>query len=103
MKWTVFLRSPYHEDLSTFISTVTFQLHDDFRPKNRVYEKQPYEVTEQGWGQFQMFISIHFRADKHLAVKIPYHLHLLNPAQLTTEKFLFIAHYLLSILQHPFN
>lgn len=35
VKWTVYFRSACGDDLSTFISSITFQLHEDFKPKNR--------------------------------------------------------------------
>ena len=62
-KWTVFLRGSEHEDLSHAISSVVFQLHPSFKSPVRVLEKPPYEVTETGWGEFEIGITIHFKED----------------------------------------
>ena len=104
VKWTVFLRSACGDDLSQFISSVTFQLHEDFKPKNRgilfaieeifsvystyiVFRKPPYEVTEEGWGEFVLMILIQFKSDEHLTLQFPYSLHLLPAEQLTQKSY----------------
>ena len=48
-RWTLFVRSPNGEDLSSFISKVAFSLHESFAEPVRVIEKAPFEVTELGW------------------------------------------------------
>lgn len=62
-KWTVYLRGPEHEDLSHAIQKVVFNLHPSFKEPVRVLEKPPYEVTETGWGEFEIGIAVHFAED----------------------------------------
>ncbi|KAH8918850.1 yeats-domain-containing protein [Atractiella rhizophila] len=77
-KWTVAVRSaasppaqageerdPRHEvggydDISHFIKRVTFKLHDTYTQPNRHVDKPPFEVTETGWGEFDIQIRIQF-------------------------------------------
>ena len=62
-KWTVYLRGPEHEDLSHVIQKVVFNLHPSFKEPVRVLEAPPYEVTETGWGEFEIGITVHFVED----------------------------------------
>lgn len=59
-QWTVFLRPYLGEDYSVFIKKVQFKLHDSYPNPNRILTKPPYEVTETGWGEFEVAIKIHF-------------------------------------------
>ena len=53
---------PYHnEDLSIFIKKVHFKLHDSYGNCNRTVSKMPYEVSETGWGEFEIVIKIYFQ------------------------------------------
>lgn len=67
-RWTLYVRSPNGEDLSTFIQKVAFTLHPSFAQPVRgnninfltYFNKfvaevlaPPYEVTETGWGEFE--------------------------------------------------
>ena len=56
----MFLRGLENEDLSYFISSVTFGLHSSFINPNRVLTSPPYEVTETGWGEFVITITVAF-------------------------------------------
>ncbi|KAL4856690.1 Transcription initiation factor TFIID subunit 14b [Chlorella vulgaris] len=58
-KWTVYMRSPTGEDLSH----VTFVLHESFQNPRRDVEMPPYELTETGWGEFDIVVVLHFRDD----------------------------------------
>ena len=57
-RWTLFLRGPNNEDLSVCIAKVVFQLHPSFAQPVRELTSPPYEVTEQGWGEFEAQIRI---------------------------------------------
>lgn len=59
-QWTVYLKPYLNEDYSAFIKRVHFKLHDSYANPNRVITKPPYEVTETGWGEFDVVIKIHF-------------------------------------------
>ena len=41
---------------------VQFRLHDSYANCNRIVSKPPYEVSETGWGEFEVQIKIHFHA-----------------------------------------
>lgn len=57
-EWTLFVRGPHHEDLSPAIAKVVFQLHPSFAQPVRELTHPPFEVTEQGWGEFEAQIRI---------------------------------------------
>jgi YEATS domain-containing protein 4 len=57
-RWTLFLRGPNNEDLSVCIAKVVFQLHPSFAQPVRELTTSPFEVTEQGWGEFEAQIRI---------------------------------------------
>lgn len=60
-KWTVFVRDPAgKDDLSYFIKKVVFKLHDTYHQPQRTIESPPFEVTETGWGEFEIQIRIFF-------------------------------------------
>ncbi|KAH9607250.1 hypothetical protein KSS87_022159 [Heliosperma pusillum] len=48
---------------STLDSTVVFQLHPSFNNPVRVIESPPFELSECGWGEFEIAISLYFHAD----------------------------------------
>ncbi|KAG2430163.1 hypothetical protein HXX76_010262 [Chlamydomonas incerta] len=62
-RWTVYARGANGEDLSHIISKVTFELHHTFTNPHRVCLQAPYEVTEQGWGEFDINITLTFTPD----------------------------------------
>jgi YEATS domain-containing protein 4 len=62
-EWTVYVRGQNNADLSRVIESVTFQLHPSFAEPKRVLTEPPYEVTETGWGEFEIGIEIKFRPE----------------------------------------
>uniref|UniRef100_A0A1I8BUQ8 Large ribosomal subunit protein uL30 n=1 Tax=Meloidogyne hapla TaxID=6305 RepID=A0A1I8BUQ8_MELHA len=54
-KWTIFIR-PYDrdEDLSLYIRKVQFRLHESYPNNVRIVEKAPFELSETGWGEFDI-------------------------------------------------
>ncbi|KAA6397135.1 MAG: putative YEATS family protein, partial [Streblomastix strix] len=84
MKWTVFVRSPFNHDISSFVRSVIFELHEDFHPNKRVVNEPPYEITEEGWGQFNLKITINFRMNDVNPVLIIHRLGLLSPDEMIT-------------------
>ncbi|CDK26132.1 unnamed protein product [Kuraishia capsulata CBS 1993] len=79
--WTVFVRDPNGKDLSYFIKKVVFKLHDTYDSPTRSIESPPFEVTETGWGEFEIGIKIYFVSE-------------------SSEKNLSLFHHL---KLHPFN
>ncbi|KAL5821214.1 hypothetical protein ACOSQ3_023096 [Xanthoceras sorbifolium] len=62
-KWTVYVRGATNEDLGAVIRRVVFQLHPSFNNPTRVVESPPFELSECGWGEFEIAISIFFHSD----------------------------------------
>ncbi|KAL5539668.1 hypothetical protein UlMin_043669 [Ulmus minor] len=62
-KWNVYVRSPTNEDLGGIIKSVVFQLHSSFNNPTRVVETPPFELSEAGWGEFEIVITLHFHSD----------------------------------------
>uniref|UniRef100_A0A7S0P1E7 YEATS domain-containing protein n=1 Tax=Calcidiscus leptoporus TaxID=127549 RepID=A0A7S0P1E7_9EUKA len=64
-EWTVYVRAiDPDEDAGVYIKKIVFQLHPSFNPATRVIEAPPFEVTEQGWGEFEIQLQIFFH-DSH--------------------------------------
>lgn len=57
-EWTLYVRGPNHEDLSSVVSSVIFTLHPSFAKPIRELTQPPFEVTERGWGEFEAQIRI---------------------------------------------
>ncbi|KAJ0964167.1 hypothetical protein J5N97_029289 [Dioscorea zingiberensis] len=62
-KWTVYVRGATNEDLSVIIKRAVFQLHPSFNNPTRVVESPPFELSESGWGEFEIAISLFFHND----------------------------------------
>lgn len=59
-KWICYLRGHNNEDISYFVSKVTFTLHSTFENSVRVISSPPFEIHEVGWGEFEINISVSF-------------------------------------------
>ena len=72
-EWTCFLRPFKSEDMSVFIKKVQFKLHESYTNPVRVVSRPPYEVSETGWGEFEIIIKVFFhdQAEKPITM---YHL-----------------------------
>ena len=57
-KWCVYVRGIHNENISNFIKSVKFTLHDTFPNNVRVVYKWPFELYEMGWGEFDIKIQI---------------------------------------------
>jgi len=51
------------DDISYFIKRVSFKLHETYPNPNRNIDKPPFEVSETGWGEFEIQIRITFVAE----------------------------------------
>ena len=60
-KWNIYVRGLECEDLSYFIRKVVFQLHPTLPHPVRVVEEPPFEVSETGWGEFEVAIRVYFK------------------------------------------
>ncbi|XP_022820258.1 YEATS domain-containing protein 4 [Spodoptera litura] len=72
-QWTVYVKPYANEDMSTYIKKVHFKLHESYANPNRVVTKQPYELTETGWGEFEIVIKIYFHDPNERPVAL-YHI-----------------------------
>lgn len=62
-KWSVYVRGATNEDLGVVIKRAVFQLHSSFNNPTRVVEAPPFEVSEAGWGEFELAITLYFHSD----------------------------------------
>lgn len=58
--WTIYVKGLLDEDISYYISKVEFILHESFQSPLRIIDKWPFELTEKGWGEFEIGIRIYF-------------------------------------------
>jgi len=59
-KWTAYFRHADNEDITDIVKKVVFKLHESFADPTRDLYSGPYEVTEQGWGEFNIMVQIYF-------------------------------------------
>lgn len=88
--WTCYLRPFKNEDLSVYIRKVQFKLHESYANPTRVLTKPPYEISETGWGEFEIIIKIFFSDSSEKPLTI-YHLlklfdHQNDPSIVTGKK-----------------
>ncbi|KAI8067913.1 yeats family-domain-containing protein [Gongronella butleri] len=76
-RWTVMVKGVNGEDLSYYIRKVVFKLHETYPNPLRSVEEPPFELTETGWGEFEIMIKIHFQpVTSEKAVTLYHHLRL---------------------------
>ncbi|CAG0882926.1 unnamed protein product [Cyprideis torosa] len=63
-QWTVYIKPYLNEDMSAWIRKIHFRLHDSYANRDRIVTKPPYEVTETGWGEFEVAIKVYFQGAK---------------------------------------
>lgn len=87
-RWYVYIRGLQHEDLSYFIKSVSFALHQSFKDPVRVITKAPFEVCETGWGEFAIKITITFHDPREPQIVLTHYLKLFpeNRGAQTTKK-----------------
>ncbi|XP_064094120.1 YEATS domain-containing protein 4-like [Macrobrachium nipponense] len=83
-EWTVYVKPYNNEDMSTYVKKIHFKLHESYADQNRVLTEPPYEVTETGWGEFEIVIKIFFHDPNERPVKIYHILKLFQSAPGTT-------------------
>ncbi|GFO21999.1 dolichyl-diphosphooligosaccharide--protein glycosyltransferase 48 kda subunit [Plakobranchus ocellatus] len=102
-QWTVYVKPFNNEDMSAYVKKINFKLHDSYPNPNRVVTKPPYEVTETGWGEFEIIIKVYFNDPQERPVTI---YHLLKLFQSETDvmlgkKSLVVEYYDEMVFQDP--
>ncbi|XP_045132400.1 YEATS domain-containing protein 4-like isoform X1 [Portunus trituberculatus] len=72
-EWTVYVKPYNNEDMSNYVKQIHFKLHESYADQNRMLTAPPYEVTETGWGEFEIVIKIYFHDPNERPVTI-YHI-----------------------------
>ncbi|GAA5808629.1 hypothetical protein MFLAVUS_002021 [Mucor flavus] len=78
-KWTVMVKGLNNEDLSYYVKKVVFKLHETYPNPLRTVESPPFEVSETGWGEFEIMIKIHFHSSTAEKPVMVYHHLRLHP------------------------
>lgn len=63
-KWKAYVRGYGNGDISHFIRSVTFKIHETFPNPTRSVDTSPFEIEEMGWGEFTIqgklyFVDVH--------------------------------------------
>ncbi|XP_030754015.1 YEATS domain-containing protein 4 [Sitophilus oryzae] len=83
-QWTVYVKPYNNEDMSAYVKKVHFKLHESYTNQNRIVVKPPYEISETGWGEFEIVIKIHFHDPNERPVTM-YHILKLFPSEGTQD------------------
>ncbi|KAB8219013.1 yeats family-domain-containing protein [Aspergillus novoparasiticus] len=59
-QWRVYVKGVNDEDISYWLKKVQFKLHETYAQNIRTIEQPPFEVTETGWGEFEIQIKLYF-------------------------------------------
>lgn len=61
-RWTVYVRQPPGDpDIRTWLNKVQFKIFNTYENPLRTCESPPFEVTETGWGGFNIDVRLHFQ------------------------------------------
>ncbi|RKO91430.1 yeats family-domain-containing protein, partial [Blyttiomyces helicus] len=71
-RWAVYVRGLNGDNVGLYIKRVQFKLHESFAQATRTIEHPPFEVTETGWGEFEITIKIFFHDAGERAITV-YH------------------------------
>ncbi|XP_003386748.1 PREDICTED: protein AF-9-like [Amphimedon queenslandica] len=77
--WTILVRGEDGQEIRHFVEKVIFFLHESFAKPKRVIKEPPYQVSESGYGSFNLPIEVYFRnKDEPKKVRFEYDLLLPN-------------------------
>jgi len=83
--WKVYVRGPRDSDISDWVRQVVFLLHPSFAVAERAITAPPFEVSEMGWGDFDIQIAIYFHDSRIPPFRTSIHLQL-NPFGRSKER-----------------
>jgi YEATS domain-containing protein 4 len=79
-QWTVYLRGVDGADVTHWLKKVQFKLHETYSHSLRTIEAPgPFEVTETGWGEFEVALKLFFVAESNEKPASVYHQLKLHP------------------------
>ncbi|KAG7270297.1 hypothetical protein CRUP_030197 [Coryphaenoides rupestris] len=58
-QWSVYVKPYRNEDMSAYVKKIQFKLHESYTNPLRVVTKPPYEITETGWGEFEIIVALY--------------------------------------------
>lgn len=77
--WTILVRGEDGQNISHFVEKVVFFLHESFPKPKRVVKEPPYQISESGYGSFNLPVEVYFRnKDEPKKVRFEYDLLLPN-------------------------
>ncbi|KAF8540537.1 yeats family-domain-containing protein [Trichophaea hybrida] len=78
--WSISVKGVDGADITHFIKKVQFKLHaDTYANPTRTLEYPPFEVTESGWGEFEIQIKLFFHAESNEKPIMLFHYLKLHP------------------------
>ena len=79
-QWTVWVRGLDNEDITYWLRKVQFKLHETYSQSLRTIESpEAFEVTETGWGEFEITIKLFFVPEAGEKTQSIYHTLKLHP------------------------
>jgi YEATS domain-containing protein 4 len=77
-RWSILLRSATDpsENMSYYIRSVEFTLHSTFAQPKRICDQPPYQVTETGWGEFEILVKVFFHDSQERPIELRHFLKL---------------------------
>ncbi|XP_042901524.1 YEATS domain-containing protein 4 [Parasteatoda tepidariorum] len=85
-QWIVYLKGHNDEDISKFVKYVQFKLHVSYDNPIRICHNPPFQVTETGWGEFEVVIRIFFKDDVEKPITLYHYLKLLHKPEENPHK-----------------
>jgi YEATS domain-containing protein 4 len=81
-EWTCYVRGVRPEiDVSPWVARVEFHLHPSFAVPIRSITAPPFQVTERGWGEFEVGIKVYFADPNEEPVHFVHQLRLYEDVQ----------------------
>ncbi|KAK4697707.1 YEATS domain-containing protein 4, partial [Lecanoromycetidae sp. Uapishka_2] len=78
-QWSVYVRGVDGEDISYWLKKVQFKLHETYANSSRMIENAPFEVTESGWGEFEVQLKLYFVPESNEKAQTLWHALKLHP------------------------
>lgn len=84
-EWKVYIKPYNKEDISKYIKKVSFKLHESYPVNVRLLTKPPFEISETGWGEFELVIKIYFHDPNERPVTLYHMLKLFKTKDAATD------------------